>query len=140
MFSIRNVSRFGFYPLIVIWLVVILASTLGVAFLLGAMGVVGERPVTTVLIVAVAILWLVGTGVVTRLAFRCPQCDATTLAAYGRLGNGMPYSVSFPPFWTPRTCSKCGLDFTNRTFWAGDNKDLRDLWVAMGRDNPTARR
>jgi hypothetical protein len=74
------------------------------------------------------------------LVFRCPQCHATTLAAFGRLENGLPYSVSFPPFWTPRTCSKCGLDFTNRTFWARDNKDLRDLWVAMGRDNPTARR
>ena len=134
LLSIRNVSRFGLLPALLIWMV----ATLVLVTVVGRIvtpWIHDERTLTVPLVLFVGVVWLGGANLMQAILFRCPRCHGTSLSSYGRLGNGIPYSFSMPPFWTPRTCSGCGLDFASRTFWAADNKDLRDLWVAEGHED-----
>ena len=139
MLSIRNVSRFGFWPAALLWMAISL-------LLIGSFGAVlsiwihSDQGLLWPIFLFGAVVWLGGGNLLQVLLFSCPRCHRTSLYSYGRLASGIPYSFSAPPFWTPRTCSRCGLDFTSRTFWAQDNKDLRDLWIAEGNERPPVRR
>jgi hypothetical protein len=139
MLSIRNVSRFGLFPAMLIWMVVSLAL-IGLFGAAVSIWIHSDQGLMWPTFLFAAVVWLGGASLLQALLFRCPRCHRTSLASYGRLANGVPYSFSMPPFWTPRTCSRCGLDFTTRTFWAPDNKDLRDLWIAMGHEDRQPRR
>jgi hypothetical protein len=138
MLSVRNVSRFGLWPVMVGWMAVSLILIVMFGALLG-LWIHDDRAAVWPIFVFGGIVWLGGGNLLQVVLFRCPRCHGSSLYSYGRLASGVPYSFSAPPFWTPRTCSRCGLDFTARAYWARDNKDMHDLWVAEGHDTKPAR-
>ena len=101
LLSIRNVSRYGGLFLIFSYLVTLIVS----------FGAAGAKTVSVLLLV----LWLTG-GLLIQRMFRCPRCHKSTL-------TGKYWTLA--PFWTPRECVKCGLDFQTRAFWTAENRHLR---------------
>jgi hypothetical protein len=56
--------------------------------------------------------------------FRCPRCHGSTATRSGSYFEGV-----FAPFWTPRRCGRCQLDFRDKTFWSPGNRRLRTDWL-----------
>lgn len=108
--SIRNVSRFGYPLLAVAWFV---------SFIIGV-GVFGQR------FFGMAFLWFL-IGAATVFLFRCPRCRASSIT----MGGNLLWGAAYAPFWTPRSCPKCGLDFRDKTFWSTGNRRLRSDWLLL---------
>src|ERR1700761_4805978 len=96
--SIRNVSRFS-SPLLALALLGLWVTVLSFRLTPGWVALAAWFGV-----VATA-LWL------SIWAFRCPRCHASTVATSGKWWWG----AWAAPFWTPRRCPQCHLEFRDRT-------------------------
>lgn len=132
--SIQNVSRLAWLFQVGMFLVMLLVTFLIVGAVFVALAPHSDQPSENVifyLLIGPFFVSSFGSFYLSNFVFRCPRCHRSSSTKYGRFKGGAYWWFSLP-FWAPRLCSRCGLDFTVRTFWQPDNHALRAAWVAQG--------